>query len=481
MKNRIEELQRLSRALEPDTLQRSELLQYVLEYAESFIESITDRPVFSLTADDGRALYDSPISEEGISIETALQLIGDHVDTPGLNPTSDRFLGYIPGGALFHSALGDYLAAVTNRYAGFYFASPGAVRMENMLWNWMADLVGYPESRGGTLTSGGSIANLAGIVTARDAHQVWGAAVDNAVVYMTGHVHHAVGKALRIAGLSRAVWRTVPVDESYRMDPAALERMIISDRQAGLYPWLVVASAGTTNTGSVDPLQLIGEIAVAHQLWFHIDGAYGAFFVLSPEGQTVLKGIGLADSLVMDPHKTLFLPYGTGAILVKDREKLYASHHEGADYMQDGLTAVEELSPADLSPELTRHFRGLRLWLPLKLVGVGPFRAALTEKILLARYFQQKIRQVDGFEVGPVPELSVATYRYKPSRGDANEFNRRLAEEVQKDGRVFISSTMLDGRFTLRLAVGVYRTHLDAIEQTIDVLKEKASYLKTTV
>jgi aromatic-L-amino-acid decarboxylase len=292
MENRIRELQALSKALEPDSLQRSELLRHVIEYAESFIESICDRPVFQLTADDGRALYDSPISEDGISVEAALQLIGDHVDTPGLNPTSDRFLGYIPGGALFHSALGDFLAAVANRYAGFYFASPGAVRMENMLWNWMADLVGYPESRGGTLTSGGSIANLAGIVTARDAHQIYGAAVHSAVVYMTEHVHHAVGKALRIAGLGRAIWRTVPVDEAYRMDPAALERIVKADRQAGLNPWLVVASAGTTNTGSVDPLQAIAEIAAAHQLWFHIDGAYGAFFVLSPEGQTVLKGIG---------------------------------------------------------------------------------------------------------------------------------------------------------------------------------------------
>jgi aromatic-L-amino-acid decarboxylase len=474
----IRALQAESRVLEPDSWQRSLLLQQVLDYAESFIESISSRPVFQTADDDGRGLYDSPISENGIDMETALRLISDHVDTPGLNPTSDRFLGYIPGGALYHSALGDYLAAVTNRYAGYYFASPGAVRMENMLWNWMADIVGYPPGRGGTLTSGGSIASLAGVVTARDAHQLWGAEIADAVVYMTDQVHHAVGKALRIAGLGRCVWRTVPVDDCYRMDPDALDQMIVADKQAGLKPWLVIASAGTTNTSAVDPLQTISQIAHAHQLWFHVDGAYGAFFMLCPEGRAVLKGIDQADSLVMDPHKTLFLPYGTGAVLVRDGDKLYASHHEGADYMQDGLAAIEEPSPADLSPELTRHFRGLRLWLPLKLLGVAPFRAALSEKILLARYFHEKIQGVAGFEVGPRPELSVATYRYRPARGDANEFNRHLAEEVQKDGRVFVSSTVLDGRFTLRLAVGVYRTHLDAIEQTIEVLQEKARRLE---
>ena len=185
-----------------------------------------------------------------------------------------------------------------------------------------------------------------------------------------------------------------------------------------------------------------------------------------------------SDSIVIDPHKGLFLPYGSGAVLVKDRQKLLAAHYYMPNYLQDTLGARDELSPADLSPELTKHFRGLRLWLPLKLIGLTPFRAALEEKIWLARYFHEKLQAIDGFELGPYPDLTVVTYRYIPKKGEADEFNQRLIREVQKDGRVFISSTMLDGKFTLRLAVLAFRTHLETIELALEILQDKARYLE---
>jgi len=477
MINQIKVLEEVARRLEPGADQRALWLEKVTAYAENFINDIPNAPVYIGDGEQGRGLFDSPISEEGIDIETALALLKCNVDRPGLNPTSGRFLGYIPGGALYPAALGDYLAAITNRYAGVFFASPGAVRMENMLLRWMAGVVGYPESSAGNLTSGGSVANLAGIVTARDAYQIEGAEVGRAVVYLTEQVHHSVGKALRLAGLRSCVKRFIPVDARYRMDAGALAEAIATDKRSGLQPWLIVASAGTTNTGSVDPLAAIGDIAAAEQLWFHIDGAYGAFFTLCSEGQKILAGMDRSDSIVMDPHKTLFLPYGSGAVLVKERQKLYSSHNHQADYMQDALAAVEELSPADLSPELTKHFKGLRLWLPLKLFGLAPFRAALEEKMLLARYFHHKIQEIDGFETGPEPDLAVAIYRYLPKRGDANKFNQRLIKEIHQDGRVFVSSTVIDGNFVLRLAVGAYRTHLADIDLTLDILKEKVNDL----
>jgi glutamate/tyrosine decarboxylase-like PLP-dependent enzyme len=430
-----------------------------------------------MTDDDGRGIYDSPILEQGIDIETILDLLKFNVDRPGINPASGGHLGYVPGGGVFHSALGDYLADVTNRYAGIFFASPGAVRMENMLLDWMADMVGYPDTMGGNLTSGGSLANLMGVVTARDAHDIQAEEVKRAVVYVTEHMHHSVDKALRIAGLKACLKRTIRVDKNYRMDAPALVEAIANDKKSGLRPWLVVASAGTTNTGSVDPMPAIGDIAHTHQLWLHIDGAYGAFFALCEAGKKILSGMEKSDSITMDPHKTLFLPYGSGAVLVKDRQKMYEAHYYQADYMQDALEAGEEFSPADLSPELTRHFRGLRLWLPLKLLGVAPFRAVLEEKMLLTRYFYHKIQEIDGFEVGPYPELSIATYRYVPKRGDVDAFNKQLIKEVQKDGRIFISSTLLDGKFILRLAVVSFRTHLDTIDLALDILAQKAKYL----
>ncbi len=478
MIDKIKHLRELSSSLEPGAKLRSILIKEIIEYSENFLQSVSNLPAYKITDDKGIGIYNSPIQDESIPVEELLQILKINVDTPGLNPASGGHLGYIPGGGIFYSALGDYLAAVTNRYSGVFFASPGAVRMENMLTDWMSKIIGYPSTAGGNLTSGGSIANLTGIVTARDAHGLKGKDFEKTVVYLSEQVHHSVDKALRISGVDECVKRYVPLDEKYRMIAVQLEKQIVEDKKAGLNPWLIIASAGTTNTGSVDPVDEISSIAEKHKLWFHIDAAYGGFFILSDSGKEILKGLDKSDSIVMDPHKGLFLPYGSGAVLIKDKMSMLKSHYYQADYMQDALDSSNEFAPADLSPELSKHFRGLRMWLPLKLVGVNVFKAALEEKILLARYFYDRLSTIDGFEMGPYPDLSVVTYRYKPKQGDINSFNKKLVNEVQKDGRVFISSTMLNGNFTLRLAVLAFRTHLETVDTLIDVLKEKVNLLK---
>lgn len=480
MIDRIKQLEKLSRALEPNAEKRTFLLEKVTQYANSFLENIDKVPAYRTTTDEGIGLYDSPISEEPIEIDTALNLIKQNVDRPGVNVGSGGYLCFIPGSGLYHSALGDYIAAVTNRYAGVFFASPGAVRMERMLLRWIADFIGYPESAAGDLTSGGSIANLAGIVTARDAFDLRSKDFERSVVYLTKRAHHSIEKALRIAGLKECIQRFIQLDDNYRMKADALEQAILNDKKSGLHPWLIVAAAGTVDTGAVDPLDSIVDIARAHQLWLHVDGAYGGAFALCDMGKKLLKGIERSDSMIIDPHKGLFLPFGTGAVLVKDGEKLRQAHYYEASYMQDTekLASSDEISAAELSPELSRHFRGLRLWLPLKLVGVAPFRAALEEKLLLARYFYEKMQNIDGFELGPYPDLSIVTYRYLPKRGDVNKFNQQLNHAVQKDGRIFLSSTMIDGKFTLRLAVLGFRTHLDRIDQAIEILQEKAEEIE---
>ena len=477
MIERIKKLEAIARQLEPNADQRKLLYEKISRYAESFLDKIYETPAFVVTEDKGLDLWNSPVSEAGIDLETALELLRHNVDRPGLNPASGGHLGYIPGGGIVHSAFGDFLADITNRYAGVFFAGPGAVRMENLLLKWMAEIVGYPQTAAGNLTSGGSVANLIGIVTARDALGLKSKDYDRAVIYLSEQVHHSVDKAIRIAGLNDCVKRYVDLDERYRMRAEALEGAIQNDERDGLQPFLVIASAGTTDTGAVDPLQQIGEISKRHQLWFHIDGAYGAFFILCEEGRKILKGMETSASLVMDPHKGLFLPYGSGAVLVRERQQLFDAHFYMPNYLQDTLQTRDELSPADLSPELTKHFRGLRMWLPLKLLGVAPFRAALEEKLWLARYFYEKVQEIEGFEVGPYPELSVVTYRYLPKRGDADEFNQRLVQEIHSDGRVFLSSTILDGKFTLRLAVLAFRTHLQTIDLALEILREKVKAL----
>ncbi len=478
MRERIEALEKISRLLEPSAEQRLDLREAVVRYTEKFLEDIYTLPAYNVTSDKGSAILHSPVSEDPMDIDAAMRLYEYNVDRPGLNPASHGHLAYIPGGGIYVSALADYLADVTNRYAGVFYAGPGAVHLENMLLEWMAGIAGYPKGSGGNLTSGGSIANLIGIVAARDAKKIASKAVENSVIYLTDQAHHSVDKSFRIAGLGESIVRHVPVDDHFRMSAPELERMIIEDKKKGRCPFLVVAAAGTTDTGAVDPLADIGEISRAHDCWFHCDGAYGAFFVLCDEGKKILRGMDSSDSLVMDPHKGLFLPYGSGAVLVKNKQSLVDSFWYQANYLLDALKSSDEISPSDVSPELTKHFRGLRLWLPLKIHGLRPFRAGAEEKLMLARYFWERIQTLHGFEVGPFPDLSVVTYRFLPKRGDPDIFNQRLIEEVQKDGRVFLSSTRLNGRFILRLAVLAFRTHLETIDLTLQILAEKARALE---
>ena len=264
------------------------------------------------------------------------------------------------------------------------------------------------------------------------------------------------------------------------MRPEALAEAITADRARGLRPWLVVATAGTTDTGAVDPLDAIATVAEREGCWLHVDAAYGGFFLLTEHGRGVLRGIERSHSAVLDPHKGLFLPYGTGIVVVRDGAALAATHRFSGFYMQDALRERDEFSPADVSPELSRNFRGPRMWLPLVLLGTKPFQAALDEKLLLARYFHAAIGRL-GFEVGPPPELSVVTFRWAPpgaSLDRANRLNQALVDGVRCDGRVLLSSTMLEGQFTIRLAAVSFRTHLRTIDLAIRVVQEQLTALK---
>ncbi len=468
----LERLEPLTRLLEPDADTRTDFVQNVHAHAEHFLKDIDERPTYIVTEDQGQAIVDASFAETPVLLPELLDLYDDAVNRPGLNPASGGHLGYIPGGGIYTSALGDFIAAVTNRYAGIYYANPGAVRMENMLVRWCADLVGYPPFAAGALLSGGSIANLSCIVTARDAQGIRSADIPHAVIYLTEQVHHCVTKAIRIAGLGEAQIRYVPIDDRFHMRAEALQELVEADQAAGLKPFLVVASVGTTDTGAVDPIEAVADVAEAHGLWYHLDAAYGGFFILCEEGRKLLPGLDRSDSIVMDPHKGMFLPYGIGICIVKNGQKLADSHHYSAGYLLDALDFQEEASPADLSPELTKHFRGLRMWLPMKLHGIAPFRAAAEEKLWLARYFWEKLPELEHCERGPYPDLSVVLYRFTPPGIDPNEFNDRLGKDLLADGRVFLSSTRINGDFYLRMACLAFRTHKDTIDKALEMLSD---------
>jgi glutamate/tyrosine decarboxylase-like PLP-dependent enzyme len=462
-----------SRLLDPPVEQRDGLLEAVVEHIRGRLVRLGGEPAYGT----GVPLADTAfaIAEEPGRVEDALATL-TAVEAPGINQTSGGHFAYIPGGGLFPAALGDLLAGIGNRYSGVHFASPAASLLERSLVRWIADLVGYPVGAGGDLTSGASIANLQGILAARDAAGIRSADVPRSVAYLTSQTHHCVEKALRVAGLGESVVRHVELDDRWRMRPDALEEAIRGDLAAGLRPWLVVGTAGTIDTGAVDPLGAVADVAERHGLWFQVDAAYGGFFLLTEHGRRVLAGIERSQSVVLDPHKGLFLPFGSGALVVREEQRLAEAHHYSARYLRDAR-ASGVFSASDLSLELSRPFRGPRLWLPLKLYGLAPFRAALEEKLLLARYFHARLAALPGWEVGPEPELSVVTYRYLPKCGDPDDFNRRLLEAVYADGRAVISGTEVDGRYTLRLAVLHYRNHLAEVEAVLDVLVREAARL----
>jgi aromatic-L-amino-acid decarboxylase len=313
------------------------------------------------------------------------------------------------------------------------------------------------------------MANFSAVVTARRA--LLPEDFLRGTLYATNQVHHSVTKAAVLAGFPASSVRVVPHTAELRMDVEALRELVAKDRADGREPFCVVASAGTTNTGAVDPIPELVTVRDQERLWLHVDGAYGGFFQLTERGRRLFTGIEQADSITLDPHKAMFLPYGTGALVVRDGERLHAAHNVEAEYLQDLSGDAATPNFAEYSPELSRDFRGLRVWLPLMLHGVDAFREALDEKLDLTRLLYDAVRAMPELEVPWEPEVTVVAFRLR--NGD-DEANRRFLDRINAPRRVFLSSTMIEGRFFLRACIVSHRTHRDRIEEAIDIIRQAA-------
>jgi aromatic-L-amino-acid/L-tryptophan decarboxylase len=382
------------------------------------------------------------------------------------------YLAYIPGGGLFTAALGEFLAQGLNRFVGLWQPSPAIVQLEENVTRWLCDLVDFPDTAQGLLTTGGSLANLSAVVTAR--HARLGEEFLDGTYYVTDQAHASNTKAATIAGFPERSLRLVPTDEELRMDPDALAAMIRDDRAAGRRPFLVTAAAGTTNTGAIDPLGRIADVAQAEGLWFHVDAAYGGFFRLTDRGRAWFAGIERADSVTLDPHKGMFLPYGTGGLVVRDAEALRAAHAQGAAYLQDLPPSGELPNYNELSAELSRDVRGLRVWFPLVLHGVDAFRDALDEKLDLALRLDAALRDDARIEVGWAPQLTVVAFRLRDADPDAQ---RDFLARINASKRVFLSSTMLRGEYWIRACIVSHRTHRDRVDECADIVRAAAAAL----
>ncbi|HYR26954.1 MAG TPA: aminotransferase class V-fold PLP-dependent enzyme, partial [Thermoanaerobaculia bacterium] len=327
---------------------------------------------------------------------------------------------------------------------------------------WFNEIIGYPRGAGGVLTTGGSLAKFTAVVTARKA--LLPDDFLRGTLYCSNQIHHSFQKAANLAGFPYANIRELPVDARFRVDIDALNAAIERDRRDGWTPFLVAGSAGTTPTGAVDDLEALALVAREQQLWFHVDGAYGALFMLTERGRAALMGIEQSDSLILDPHKTLFLPFGTGAVLVRDAAALRRAHSLHADYLPAMQQEDELVDFCEISPELSRDYRGLRVWLPLKLFGLAPFREQLDEKLDLIAYATEELRKLEELEIVAEPQLTITAFRHRG--GDAE--TRALLDRINAKKRVMLTPATVNGTFVIRVAIVSHRTHRDRVEMLLE-------------
>jgi len=418
-----------------------------------------------------RALREGP-PEEGAPLRELLDPLFDEWVPRSFGTAGPGYLAYIPGGGLFESALAALIGDATNRFTGTWAAAPALVQLEGNVLEWFREWMGMPPTTRGLLTSGGSMANFAAVVAARE--KLLGTALRDGTLYASREAHLCIGKAARLAGILPDRVRSVPVDGSFRMRPDALAEAIAADRRAGLRPFLVVSTAGSTNTGAVDPLEAVADLCAREGLWHHVDGAYGAFFHMVPELRPLLAGLSRADSVALDPHKGLFLPYGTGAVLVRDGEALRAAHAATAGYLP--ASPEEFHDPSQYGPELSRPYRGLRAWLPIKLIGAAALRAAVAEKRELALWAAERVARVPGLELVAPPQLSLFAFRVAGPDGDAA--TRRLLVGVNARQRVMLSGCTVDGRYLARICVLSFRTRRADVEAAVEDIAVEAAALR---
>ncbi len=431
--------------------------------------SLDDGPAWQgATRDVTGPLLDGPPSEEGCDLDQLLaKVLADVMPLAG-RIDHPRFLGFIPSSPTWTSVLATFLIGGYNVFQGTWLESSGPSQIELTVTDWFRQWMGYPDSGGGLFTSGGSAANLIAIVAAREA----AGNPDRGTVYLSAQTHGSAARAARIAGIDPALVRVIPTDESFRLIPGLLMDALNEDRAAGLQPFCLVANAGTTNTGTIDPLVALAEIARAEGLWYHIDAAYGGFAVLDPQTRPLLEGIELSDSITLDPHKWLFQPYETGCLMARDVDRLTAAFRIMPDYLQDAEWGPIHVNFCDRGLQLTRIFRALRVWLSVQKYGLAAHRAEIGRAIMLARRVETRVRAEPDLELLSPQSLGIVCFRYRgngsadPDRLD--ELNKLIQDDIVGSGLAMISSTRVRDSFSLRFCVLNYRTREADLQRTLD-------------
>lgn len=438
---------------------------------QHFLSLPKKHPAITTPRDKLESLFREPLPEEGADPLSVLDYAVEHAFGNMMRVDHPRAFGYVPSSNNFVSAMADALAAGFNPFVGTWLAGSGPAEVELVTIDWLREICGLPETAGGLFVSGGSVANLTALAAARDLRL--GEVDARARIYFSDQTHSSVERALRVLGFGPRHLRRLPCDGRFRLDMAQLEAAVAADRAAGLRPFCVVANAGTTNTGAVDPFPELAAFCRAEELWLHADGAYGAAAMIAPEGRAAMQGLQEVDSLSIDPHKWLFQPFEIGCVLVRDRRWLRDTFRVMPDYLRDAHRLREEINFCDHGVQLSRGFRALKLWMSLKVFGAAAFREAVSRGFRMAELAERALRAAGWWEIVSPAQLGVAAFRYAapgcpPERLEA--INRDLTPAAAADGYASLSSTVLGGRTTLRFCTINPRTTEAEIVETVDRL-----------
>ena len=419
-----------------------------------------------------RQRLQEPPPDEGRRYEDVLARVFADVTPYRGRPDAPGYLAFIPGFTTWPSAMGDLISSALNLDSCWWAGGAGMTQLELTVLGWFAEWIGYPPDASGVLVSGGSAANLTALACARE--RLAGAMRDDLVIYVSAQSHSSIARAARALGFRPERVRVIPVDRAYRMRIDALERAVAADAAAGLRPLAVCANAGTTNTGAVDPLPQLAALCAESGCWLHVDGAYGAFAVLSGRGRDALRGIELADSVTLDPHKWLFQPFECGALLVRHPDGLRLSFEILPDYLRD-VSSDGRVNFSDRGLQLSRMCRALKVWMSVQTFGVDAFRAAVDQALDLAQEAAARVEASPELELLAPVDLSVVALRRRPQgMSDEREIdavNAALVGAVERSGDVYVSSTRLFGRQAIRLCILNPTTTAEHVHKALDIIE----------
>ncbi|WP_299603395.1 aminotransferase class V-fold PLP-dependent enzyme [uncultured Aquimarina sp.] len=429
------------------------------------------KPVAIASREEMDELLTEDIPSSPTNAHDVLNFVMDQVIPQSTIVTHPKSFSFVPGPSNYISAMADTIATGFNIFSGGWAASPGAAELEILTMNWLLEIFGFGKKRGGGIfTSGGSMANLTALVTARRIK--CGDDFSKAVIYLSDQAHSSNIKAIKVIGFKKSQIRIIPTDLEFKISLNKLKNAIAKDRLQGLDPFCIIASAGTTNTGTVDPLNEIAKICKEEKLWFHIDGAYGGAAILANNGKKLLKGIEKADSLTVDPHKWFFQPYEMGCLLVKNHYWLSGTFREQPEYLRDVEGNQSEINFYDHGIQLTRRFRALKFYMSLKTFGLNAFKKAIQYNIELAEQTETILRKSSTWEVVSPATLAVINFRFNPIDRDLSEkeidlINQKISERIMHSREALLVTTVLVGQVVLRMCLINPRTTLDHIKETI--------------